>query len=539
MNLNNYNPQNEPVKDYAPGSEERTEVLDTIKKLKSSQVDIPMYIGEKEIFTTKKINISPPHEHAFLLGHFNEGDRPHVVEAIEACLRAKPQWEKTPVEKRAEIFLKAADLISGKYRATINAATMLGQGKNIHQAELDAACEMSDFLRFNVKFMLDIYSIQPASTKEIKNSMDYRPLEGFVFAITPFNFTAIAGNLPSAPAMLGNTVVWKPNYNQIYSANVLMKIFLEAGLPPGVINLIYVDGPVAGEVVFKHRDFAGLHFTGSTAVFRHLWQTIGQNLHLYKSYPKIVGEAGGKDFVLAHPSADLRQLCTALIRGAFEYQGQKCSAASRAYLPKSLWNDLATILLEDLKKIKIGTPEDFSNFMNAVIDEKAFDRIVRYIENAKKDPSVKLFFGGQHDKSKGYFIEPTVFIVSNPKHVIMEEEIFGPVLSIYIYNDDELDDVVHLIDNTSPYALTGAIMCQDETALAQLSDKLRYAAGNLYLNDKPTGAIVNQQPFGGSRASGTNDKAGSIFNMIHWVSPRTIKHNLCPPVHFEYPFMLQ
>ncbi len=528
---------NEPVLNYSPGSPERKALTEAIREARNQTIDIPMYIGGQKIFTSAKRKLSPPHDHRHLLGYFNEGDASHVYSAIQAALEAKPQWAETSLEERSTIFLRAASLISGKYRAKLNAATMLGQSKNVYQAEIDAACEMIDFLRFNVQYLEDIHKIQPFSPEGIHNSLEYRPLEGFVFALTPFNFTAIAGNLPAAPALAGNTVVWKPAYTQIYSAQVLMEIFTEAGLPPGVINLIYVDGPVAGEVIFKHPEFAGLHFTGSTGVFRELWKTIAENLPVYRSFPKIVGETGGKDFVLAHPSAKLPELSTALLRGAFEYQGQKCSAASRAYIPESLWPALKELLIRDLKTIKTGPVEDFSNFVNAVIDEKSFDKITTYIRQAQSDPDAEIVWGGNSDKSSGYFIEPTILLAYTPDYRTMCEEIFGPVLTIYVYQDKDFEQTLSLVDQTSPYALTGAVFSEDQQALELAKKKLLHAAGNFYINDKPTGAVVNQQPFGGARASGTNDKAGAIFNMLRWVSPRTVKQTLNPPADYRYPFM--
>jgi 1-pyrroline-5-carboxylate dehydrogenase len=529
-------PENEKIYEYAPGSAERKALKDALHVAITEVKQLPMYIGREKIFTSTKIKVAQPHCHASVLAYLNEGTKEHVRAAIEAALAAKKSWQDMPWENRAGIFLKAAGLISGPYRARINAATMLGQSKNVYQAEIDAACEMADFLRFNVEFARQIYSIQPISPDGIRNSMQYRPLEGFVFALTPFNFTAIAGNLATAPAMLGNTVVWKPAYTQAYSADLLMQIFLEAGLPAGVINLIYADGPQAGEVIFAHPDFAGIHFTGSTAVFQTIWSTIGQNISKYRSYPRIVGETGGKDFVLAHASADVKALSTALIRGAFEYQGQKCSAASRAYLPSNLWEEIKKYLVEGLGNIKMGSPEDFRNFINAVIDERSFDKIVAYIENARNDKNVEIIAGGKYDKSIGYFIEPTVLLTSDPNYITMREEIFGPVLTVYIYQPDQYDEVMKLIDS-SRYALTGAVFSQDHSKTALASLQLVNAAGNFYINDKPTGAVVGQQPFGGARASGTNDKAGSLLNLLRWVSARTIKENFAPPTDYSYPFM--
>jgi 1-pyrroline-5-carboxylate dehydrogenase len=526
---------NEPVLDYAPQSTERLKLKAAIKEAKSGLADIPMFIGKDEIRTGKKMEIRPPHEHQHVLGHYHEGDESHVTAAIDAALAAKPAWENMTWENRAAIFLKAADLFAGPYRYKINAATMLGQSKNAYQAEIDAACEMIDFLRYNVKFMAEIYKQQPVSAKGIWNRTDYRPLEGFVYALTPFNFTAIAGNLPASAAMMGNVIVWKPSENQVYAAAVIMEVFQKAGLPAGVINLINVDGPKAGDIIFNHADFAGLHFTGSTAVFQTIWKNIGNNIHKYKSYPRIVGETGGKDFVVAHETAEPQVVSTALLRGAFEYQGQKCSAASRAYIPKSLWPAVKEKLLSDLKTVKVGTVEDFGNFVNAVISEKAFDRIVSYIDNAKNAPEATIIAGGSYDKSSGYFIDPTVIEVTDPYYVTMREEIFGPVLSVYLY--DDFEEILDVIDNTSIYALTGAVISQDRASIDLALNKLRNAAGNFYINDKPTGAVVGQQPFGGARGSGTNDKSGSMLNLLRWVSPRTIKETFDPPREYVYPFL--
>jgi len=531
-------PVNEPVLNYAPGSAERAELQSTLEVLRSQEIDIPMYIGSEEVRTGKKKPLNPPHDHQHLLGYFHEGDTSHVEQAINAALGAKDAWEKMQWEQRAAIFLKAAELIAGPYRAKINAATMLGQSKNAYQAEIDAACEFIDFLRFNVQYMTEIYAQQPpVSSPGVWNRLEQRPLEGFVFALTPFNFTAIAGNLPAAPAMMGNTVVWKPAYTQIYAANVIMQVFREAGLPDGVINLIYVDGPATGEVIFKHRDFAGIHFTGSTGVFQKIWKTIGENIQKYKSYPRIVGETGGKDFLIAHKSSNAKQVATALSRGAFEYQGQKCSAASRAYIPSNIWEDVKKYLVADLKSMKMGPTEDFSNFVNAVIDEKSFDKIAGYIDGAKNSEMNEIIAGGNYDKSKGYFIEPTVIVSQDPSSTTMCEEIFGPVLTIYIYNAEHFEEALELVDQTSPYALTGAVFSTDRYAAELATYKLRNAAGNFYINDKPTGAVVGQQPFGGSRASGTNDKAGSMINLLRWVSPRTIKETFNPPMDYRYPFL--
>ncbi|TVP44247.1 MAG: L-glutamate gamma-semialdehyde dehydrogenase [Mongoliibacter sp.] len=531
-------PINEPVKSYAPGSPERKELQEMLKTLRGQQIDVPMYIGSEEVRTEKKRPLNPPHDHQHLLGHFHEGDVSHVEQAVNAALGAKEAWESMEWEQRAAIFLKAADLLAGPYRAKINAATMLGQSKNAMQAEIDAACEFIDFLRFNVKYMTEIYAQQPpVSGNGVWNRVEQRPLEGFVFALTPFNFTAIAGNLPTSAALMGNTVVWKPAYTQIYSANVLMQVFKEAGVPDGVINLIYVDGPTVGDFIFKHPDFAGIHFTGSTGVFQHIWKTIGENIHRYKSYPRIVGETGGKDFVIAHKSANAKAVAVGLSRGAFEFQGQKCSAASRAYIPSNLWADVKKYLLEDLASMKMGPTEDFTNFINAVIDEKSFDKISKYIDEANKADGVEIIAGGNYDKSKGYFIEPTVIVTQDPMYTTMCEEIFGPVLTIYVYQSEHFEEALELVDQTSPYALTGAVFSQDRYAAELATKKLRNAAGNFYINDKPTGAVVGQQPFGGARASGTNDKAGSMINLLRWVSPRTIKETFVSPVDYRYPFL--
>ncbi len=529
-------PSNEPVLAYGPGTDERAALKAAVKSARSEERDIPMYIGGEEVRTGNKVRLSPPYEHKHTLGHFHEGDASHVNMAIEAALAAKEQWENMAWEQRASIFLKAADLISGPYRAKINAATMLGQSKNAFQAEIDAACEFIDFLRFNASYMQEIYMDQPESSPGVWNRMEYRPLEGFVLAITPFNFTAIAGNLPASAALMGNTVVWKPAYSQIYSAQVIMEVFKEAGLPDGVINLIYVDGPIVGDIVFKHKDFAGLHFTGSTAVFQHLWKTIGANIETYRTYPRIVGETGGKDFVIAHKSANPEEVATGLIRGAFEFQGQKCSAASRAYIPDNIWPAVKEKMSADLKEIAMGSPEDFSNFVNAVIDKRAYDKITGFIDQAKSD-GVEVLFGGNYDDSEGYFIEPTVLLVDDPKYTTMQEEIFGPVLTIYVYDADKFEETLTVLDETSPYALTGAVFSRDRYAAELATRKLRNAAGNFYINDKPTGAVVGQQPFGGARGSGTNDKAGSAMNLLRWVSARTIKETLVPPKSYRYPFL--
>ena len=529
-------PTNEPVLNYAPGSAEKMALKKALKELKSTTMDIPMYIGSKEVRTGKKADIRPPHEHAHILGHFHMGEEKHVKQAIDAALEARSAWSNMSWEQRAHIFLKAADLLATKYRPYINAATMLGQSKNAFQAEIDAACELIDFLRFNVHFLSEIYKQQPISGPGMHNRLEYRPLEGFVLAITPFNFTAIGGNLPTSAALCGNVVVWKCAYTQIYSAQLFMRILKEAGLPDGVINLIYVSGPTVGGVCFNHRDFAGVHFTGSTGVFNNMWETIGKNMSLYKCYPRIVGETGGKDFVLAHASANPDVVATALLRGAFEYQGQKCSAASRAYIPSNLAEAVKKKLTEGVKSFQMGSVEDFRNFINAVIDEKSFDNIKRYIDAAKKDPKCQILVGGKCDKKNGYFIQPTVIETKNPRSLTMCEEIFGPVLTIYVYPAGQFEKAMDLVDNTSPYALTGSILSQDRGAIDRATTRLRHAAGNFYINDKPTGAVVGQQPFGGARASGTNDKAGSMLNLLRWLSPRTIKETFNPPTDYHYPF---
>ena len=542
MSLGYFNypaPGNEPVLNYGPGSKEKETLKKVLKELKGAEHDIPMYIGGKEVRTGKKIALRPPHETAHTLGYFHEGDEGHVQQAIDAALQAKEGWAALSWENRAAIFLKAADLIATKYRPYMNGTTMLGQSKNAYQAEIDSACELIDFLRWNVHFLSEIYRQQPVSAPGIHNRMEYRPLEGFVLAITPFNFTAIGGNLPTSAALCGNTVIWKPAYTQVFSAQMFMRILREAGLPDGVINLIYVDGPVLGKVCFGHRDFAGVHFTGSTAAFNHIYKTIGENIHHYRSYPRIVGETGGKDFVLAHESADPDVLATALLRGAFEYQGQKCSAASRAYIPESLAAEVKKKVIEGVKSFKMGTVEDFSNFVNAVIDERSFTKIQSYIEKAKKDPKADIWVGGECDKSKGYFVQPTIIEAKDPAFVTMCEEIFGPVLTIYIYKPGEFEKTLELVNTTSPYALTGSIIAQDRKAVELAVESLRNAAGNFYINDKPTGAVVGQQPFGGARASGTNDKAGSILNLYRWLSARTIKETFVPPTDYRYPFLAE
>ncbi len=530
-------PANEPVKEYRPGSPERQALREAITNFRAKETDIPMYIGGQEIRTQRKLRVAPPHDHQHTLGYFYEGDAEHVQQAIKAALEAKTAWAMLPWEQRAAIFLRAAELIAGPYRAQINAATMLGQSKNAYQAEIDSACELIDFLRFNVFHAEEIYRQQPNSSPGVWNRLEYRPLEGFVFALTPFNFTAIAGNLPTSAALMGNTVVWKPAYTQVLSAKVIMDVLQEAGLPAGVINLIYVDGPVAGEVIFKHPDFAGIHFTGSTGVFQQIWKTIGENIHRYKAYPRIVGETGGKDFVLVHESADVDEVATGLVRGAFEYQGQKCSAASRAYVPSSLWPAVETRIKQFLSEVKMGVTEEFTNFINAVIDERSFNKITGYIDEAKKNPAVTVIAGGNYDGSRGYFIEPTVLKVDDPQYRTMCEEIFGPVLTVYVYESADFEKVIKLIDNTSPYALTGSIFAKDRYVIDHAARNLQNAAGNFYINDKPTGAVVGQQPFGGARASGTNDKAGAALNLFRWVSARTIKETFLTPRHFTYPFL--
>ncbi len=532
-------PVNEPVKQYAPGSAERNELKKMLAELRAKELDIPMYIGGKEVRSGQKSRLAPPHDHKHTLGHFHKSGKEHIQQAIDAALAAKEKWAALSWEHRASIFLKAADLIAGPYRAKLNAATMLGQSKNAFQAEIDSACEIIDFLRFNVHFMQEIYRQQPASAPGMWNRLEWRPLEGFIYALTPFNFTAIAGNLPTSCAMMGNVVVWKPSNTQVYSANVLMEIFMKAGVPDGVINLIYPSGPEAAEVIFNHRDFAGIHFTGSTEVFQNIWQTIGNNIHKYRSYPRIVGETGGKDFVMVHKSADAGSVITALSRGAFEYQGQKCSAASRAYIPSNLWNEVKAGLQKDLASFKIGPTEDFTNFVNAVIDEKSFDKLAKFIDAAKADKNVEIVAGGTYDKSNGYFIHPTVIKANDPKYVTMCEELFGPVLTIFVYDEDKYEETLKLVDSTSIYALTGAIIANDRYAIETATKELVNSAGNFYINDKPTGAVVGQQPFGGARGSGTNDKAGAMINLLRWVSPRTIKETFVSPTDYRYPFLQQ
>lgn len=530
-------PLNEPVLNYAPGSPERKALQAALKEAKSFTKDIPMYINGEEVRSGKTIELRPPHETAHLLGQFHKSDESHVHAAIEASLNAREQWAATPWEHRAAIFLKAADLLATKYRFKMNAATMLGQSKNAYQAEIDSACELIDFLRFNVHFLTEIYKQQPVSAPGIHNRLEYRPLEGFLLAVTPFNFTAIAGNLPAAPAMCGNVVVWKPANTQVYAASVIMEIFIEAGLPAGVINLIYPSGPVVGDICFNHKDFAGVHFTGSTGVFQNMWKSIGNNIHKYRSYPRIVGETGGKDFIFVHPSSDVDAVVTGMARGSFEYQGQKCSAASRAYIPSNLAEEIKEKLVAEIKTMKMGPVDDFTNFINAVIDEKSFNNIKGYIDGVKDSKDATILVGGTCDSSKGWYVSPTVIETKDPRYVTMCEEIFGPVLTIHVYDADKWEEMLDVVDTTSPYALTGAIFSQDRYAAELMTRKLVNAAGNFYINDKPTGAVVGQQPFGGARASGTNDKAGAPLNLYRWLSARTIKETLVPATDYRYPFI--
>jgi 1-pyrroline-5-carboxylate dehydrogenase len=529
---------NEPIKSYAPGSAEREEVLQQYKSYFKGKVEVPLYIGSEAIKTGKTRPMSPPHDHKHVVGHYHLADKKHVVQAVKNSLSARNDWARLPWEQRAAIFLKAADLIAGPYRAKINAATMIAQSKTIHQAEIDAACELIDFLRFNVEYMAQIYEAQPESSEGVWNRVEYRPLEGFVYAITPFNFTAIAGNLPSSAAMMGNVVIWKPSDSQIFSAKVIVDVFKEAGLPDGVINVVYGDPVMITETILESPDFAGIHFTGSTHVFKELWKKIGQNIHTYKTYPRIVGETGGKDFILAHPTAKPAQVATAIVRGAFEFQGQKCSAASRVYLPKSTAKEILDLVKKDLKSFnKPGSPEDLSNFITAVIHEASFDKLAKYIEQAKKDKTAEIIAGGKCDKSKGYFIEPTVILTTDPKYTTMETELFGPVVTVYVYEDKDWGKTLKLVDSTSEYALTGAVLATDRYAITEATTALQNCAGNFYINDKPTGAVVGQQPFGGARASGTNDKAGSAQNLQRWVSPRLIKETFVTPEDYRYPFL--
>ena len=526
---------NEPVKTYAPGSPERAALKARIEELKNTVVDLPMIIGGQEVRTGKLNDIRPPHDHAHLLGHYHQGDATHVQMAIDAALKAKTAWEKMNWESRAAIFLKAAELIAGPYRQTLNAVTMLGQSKNAFQAEIDCVCELADFYRYNVKNMYEIYHMQPNSSPGIWDRTVWRPLEGFIFALTPFNFTSIAGNLPGAPALMGNVCVWKPSKTAVYSAYVIMKILQEAGLPDGVINLVYCSGPTASDVIFSHQEFAGIHFTGSTEVFNNIWATIVKNISSYRSYPRIVGETGGKDYIFADPTASPKSVATAMVRGAFEYQGQKCSAASRAYIPSNLWDEVNAYMEADLAEIKMGGIEDFRNFVNAVIDETSFDKLSKAIDNAKASSDADVVLGGGHDKSKGYFIQPTVIQAYKPDYITMREELFGPVLTVYVYEPDQVEETLDLLDQGSAYALTGAIFSNDRSHIEHLTERLTHTAGNFYINDKPTGAVVDQQPFGGGRASGTNDKAGSVFNLLRWVSPQCIKETFVPATDYMYP----
>ena len=528
---------NEPVKSYIKGSKERVELLNTYKEMYNSNLDIPLYIGGKEIFTNNKQNITPPHDHKHLIGSYSIAEEKHVEDAIDSALNAKEKWSNLPWNHRVAIFLKAAELLAGPYRAKLNAATMIAQSKNVFQAEIDAACELIDFFKFNAEYVTKIYSEQPESAPGVWNRLEHRPLEGFVFAITPFNFTSICANLCAAPALMGNVVVWKPASTQVYSAKVIMDIFKEAGLPDGVINMVPSSGKVIGDVIFNHKHFAGLHFTGSTNVFRTLWKTIGNNIEKYKSYPRIVGETGGKDFIIAHKSANPSQVATGISRGAFEYQGQKCSAASRAYIPSNIWDNVKNQIVNDVNSFKMGSPEDPSNFINAVINENAFDSISSYIDYVKDSSDAEILVGGDYDKSKGYYISPTVVVTTNPKFKTMCEEIFGPVITIYVYKEDEWIETLKIVDQTSDYALTGAVFSKDRYAIDEATKVLENSAGNFYINDKPTGAVVGQQPFGGSRGSGTNDKAGSVLNLLRWVSPRTIKETFDPPTNYRYPFL--
>jgi len=530
-------PSNEAVKSYKKGSPEREELMKMYDLMNTSKINIPLYIGGEEIETNNKKDINPPHDHKHVLGQFSLGDKKHIESAIENGLAAKEKWSNLHWQQRVAIFLKAAELLAGPYRAKINAATMLAQSKNVFQAEIDAACELIDFLKFNAAYVTQIYSEQPISDNGIWNRLEHRPLEGFVFAITPFNFTSICANLCAAPAIMGNVVLWKPAATQVYSAKIIMDLFKEAGLPDGVINMVAAPGALIGEVVFNHKDFAGLHFTGSTKVFRELWKTIGNNIAKYRSYPRIVGETGGKDFIIAHKSANAKEVATGISRGAFEYQGQKCSAASRAYIPSNIWEEVKGHILHDLKSFKIGSPEDPSNFINAVISEQSFDKISEYIDFIKTQKDAEIIAGGKYDKSKGYYIDPTIVVTTNPNFKTMSEEIFGPVMTIYVYEKEKWEETLKLVDSTSEYALTGAVFSIDRYAIEQATKVLENAAGNFYINDKPTGAVVGQQPFGGSRGSGTNDKAGSILNLLRWVSPRTIKETFCPAKDYRYPFL--
>ena len=529
--------ENEPILSYAPGTPEREEVLKAYKEMYNSTIDVPLYINGKHIETGDTATMAPPHDHKHALGVYHKAEKKHIEDAIEGALEARKKWATMPWENRAAIFLRAAELIAGPYRAKINAATMLGQSKNIFQAEIDSACELIDFLRFNVQSMIEIYKEQPESTSAAWNRLEYRPLEGFVYAITPFNFTAIAGNLPSSAALMGNVAIWKPSDSQVYSAKVVLDVFKEAGVPDGVINMVMGDPEMITDTVLASPDFSGLHFTGSTNVFKNIWQQIGNNIHNYKTYPRIVGETGGKDFIVAHKTSNPKQVATAISRGAFEFQGQKCSAASRCYIPKSIWGDVKKYVQEDIKSFKMGTPENMDNFINAVIHEGSFDKLASYIDQAKKDDNAEIVAGGEYDKSEGYFIQPTVIKTEDPKYTTMCTELFGPVVTIYVYEDDKWEETLHLVDETSEYALTGAVFSEDRYALQQGVDILENAAGNFYLNDKPTGAVVGQQPFGGARASGTNDKAGSKLNLYRWISPRMVKETFVSPTDYRYPFL--
>lgn len=528
---------NEPVKSYSPNSPEKISVLKAYQTMWNSKIDVPLYIGSEEIFTGNTRNMSAPHDHQHVVGTYHLAEKSHVEKAISNALESRTKWASMAWEQRAAIFLKAAELIAGPYRAKINAATMIAQSKTIHQAEIDASCELIDFLRFNVEFMTQIYADQPASNSDMWNRVEYRPLEGFVYAVTPFNFTAIAANLPASAALMGNVVVWKPSDSQVFSAKIIIDVFKEAGVPDGVINIVFGDPVMITDTVLASPDFAGIHYTGSTFIFKEIWKKIGGNIHNYKTYPRIVGETGGKDFIIAHPSANVKQVTTAITRGAFEFQGQKCSAASRAYIPQSMWPAVKEQLITDVNEMKMGSPEDFSNFITAVIHEGSFDKLARFIDQAKKDTDAEVIIGGNYDKSKGYFIEPTVILTSNPKYATMETELFGPVITIYIYEDAKWAETLILVDQTSEYALTGAVLSTDRYAIEEATVALQNAAGNFYINDKPTGAVVGMQPFGGARASGTNDKAGSAQNLLRWVSPRTIKETFVTPEHFSYPFL--
>ena len=530
---------NEPIKSYAPGSPERKALKEKLAEVKNTVVDLPMIIDGKEIRTGKLMDIRPPHEHKHLLGHYHQGDASHIQMAIQAAMKAKPAWEKMNWESRAAIFLKAAELIAGPYRQLMNAVTMLGQSKNAFQAEIDCVCELADFYRFNVKNMYEIYHMQPNSSAGIWDRNVWRPLEGFVFALTPFNFTSIAGNLPGAPVLMGNVCVWKPSKTAVYSAHLIMQILKEAGLPDGVINLVYCSGPVASDVILSNKDFAGIHFTGSTGVFNSVWTNIVKNINQYRTYPRIVGETGGKDYIFADPTAPAKQVATAMVRGAFEYQGQKCSAASRAYIPSNIWPEVRKYVEADLAQIKVGGVEDFTNFVNAVIDEDSFDKLAKAIDNAQAAPDAEVILGGKYDKSEGYFIYPTVILAKKPDYVTMQEELFGPVLTVYVYEPDKVEETLDILDHTSSYALTGAIFSQDRAAIERMTERLTYTAGNFYINDKPTGAVVDQQPFGGGRASGTNDKAGSVLNLLRWVSPQAIKETFVPATDYMYPNFLE